>query len=651
MAPSDQQTQFQVSEGAYLVLAALNIVLFSGLSMAADGYSFLGQGTNQISQLPIVLRALDPGYLSNDWYVNQMDGFSARQVFALVVSGLAKVIGLSYAYLFLQWSSGVMVGLVTFFVTRAVFRGDRVACLLASLLVLVLNPFVLGSPFSLVTVRGGLVPLSLAQPLFLLALVFALCDRPVLCGLLAATAALFQPLAGTIVGLFCLVTLLLLEFSGIRRSTGLYGRTRAMRLIRIAAGFGPIALVAAMWAVKHQSQISDESLINIIAYVRNPHHFLPSVFGLGSYLKAVTFLFGFALVLDTWRQTGMTGMPLEPDRRLRFVLVYSALLLVLCLAGYVFVELVPVKEIVVLQAFRHLPVMLWFAIIVTALVTAQVLNRLTGIKRAVCCCLLVMGNKGIEPFAFAVGGALARFWMAGGNRLVTRVSFVVITFLLVCGLVYVGYKWPVEIPFKDTALTVVLGIVIFMSVASSRFVSQSALFVIPVIFVAGISIFHGVVPVPGVRSALRDNVMFNITLDDVAADPRNTADYQSLVDLGAFARNHLPADTIVLTPPNFGAFRIFARRAIVMDFKSWVFHDPGLWLRRLTDVYGRGGDRLGFAFRNELVRSYADISDQKLREVADEYGASYAVLHRSTNTDFPVLFSTDLHKIVRLPRP
>lgn len=651
MAPSDRQTQFQVSEGAYLVLAALNIVLFSGLSMAVHGYAIVGQGTNQISQLPIVLRALDPGYLPNDWYVNQMGGFSARQVFALVVSGLAKVVDLPNAYLLLQWSSVAMVGFVTFFVTRTVFRGDRVACLLASLLALVLVPFTLGNDFVLVTVRNGLVPLSLAQPMVLLAVAFALSDRPVLCGLLAATAALFQPLAGTIAGLLCLVTLLLLEFSGLRRSIDLHGGTRAIRLVRIAAGFGPIALVAAMWALKHQSQISDESLINIVAYVRNPHHFLPSGFGLGGYLKAVTFLFGFALVLDTWRRTGMTSTLLKRDRHLSFMLVYAALLLVLCLAGYVFVELVPVKEIVVLQAFRHLPVLLWFAIIVTALVTTQVLNKLTGFKRALCCCLLVMGNRGVEPFVFATGGALTRSWMTGGNRLVTRASFVVTPFLLVCGLVYVGYKWPVNIPFKEIALTVVLGIVTFMSVASSRIVSRSALFVVPVIFVAGVSLFQGVVPVPGVQSALRDNLKFNVTFDDVAADPRNTADFQSLVDLGAFARDHLPADTIVLTPPNFGAFRIFARRAIVMDFKSWIFHDPGLWLGRLTDVYGRGGGRLGFALRDELVRSYADISDQKIRQVADKYGAGYAILHRSTRTDFPILFSTDLHKIARLRQP
>ncbi|MDJ0949069.1 MAG: hypothetical protein QNJ94_09125 [Alphaproteobacteria bacterium] len=652
MTSSEHDTQGGLSERRFLVLALLNLVLLSGLSIAVQGHHLINEGSNQISQLPIVLRTLDPGYLAHDWYVNQMGGFSARKVFALLVAGFAQITGLAAAYLILNWASVAAVGIVTFFVTRHVFGGDRIACLMAGLLVVVLSPFTLGNVQSVVNIYNGLVPESLAKPLILAAVACALCGRPVLCGMFAALAALFQPLVGTVAGVLSLVTLLLMEFARPSERIGPRDGTRRGRLLRIAAGAGLLAMVAFFWAVTHQSDVSDELFVQIVAYVRNPHHFLPSTFGTANYLKAAIFLLGSILVLHLWRRSRAPDPAGQRRGLCLFMVVYAVLLLGLCVAGYVFVELRPVKEIAALQAFRHLFVWLWFTIIVLSLVTAELLPRFSGIVRARNRRPLLTRSKGVSPFPPAAAGVYARRWIDRDGRAEKLVILVAgaLLLLLLGGLVLGARRWSLSVPYDEFALAGVVGVVVLMFAARSRRVSRAGLWVIPAFLVAGVMTVHGLIPLAPLQRLLNETVRVNVTLEQVAADPRNSPEFRSLVELSAFAKDRLPADAIVLTPPDFGSFRVFAERAIVVDFKSWVFHDPVAWFERLTDVYGPLGHSLGFRLRDDLNRAYADITDRRLSKVAERYGARFAVLDRSTDSEFPVLFETDRHKLVRLDR-
>jgi hypothetical protein len=66
------------------------------------------------------------------------------------------------------------------------------------------------------------------------------------------------------------------------------------------------------------------------------------------------------------------------------------------------------------------------------------------------------------------------------------------------------------------------------------------------------------------------------------------SDGAELDALYAWAREHTPVDAVFLVNPDLGRFRLLARRAIVVDFKSQPLAPDDLvaWYRRLADVSG-----------------------------------------------------------------
>jgi len=116
-----------------------------------------------------------------------------------------------------------------------------------------------------------------------------------------------------------------------------------------------------------------------------------------------------------------------------------------------------------------------------------------------------------------------------------------------------------------------------------------------------------------------------------------------------FARENTPEQSIFLTPPNFGQFRLLANRAIVVDFKAFPFSDQGIkeWYERIISCYGVPISS-GAQIIDELDRNYRAMDDNTLLLLKEKYGISYAVLYRSTPTDFKAIFENNTYKVIRL---
>jgi len=76
-------------------------------------------------------------------------------------------------------------------------------------------------------------------------------------------------------------------------------------------------------------------------------------------------------------------------------------------------------------------------------------------------------------------------------------------------------------------------------------------------------------------------------------------------ELSKFAKENTPEDSTFLTPPNWGQFRVLARRAIVVDFKSFLFSDREMleWYNRIISCYGEPTNA-GFSMIPELESNY-----------------------------------------------
>ena len=100
----------------------LQIVLFSilvGTISSLWSYTF-GTG-NHIEQLPIVMRAMDSAFLSNDFFTNASTMFGPRLYFARLIAGLAGLAPLHTIYLGLTILSNILIALVTAFFARDQF--------------------------------------------------------------------------------------------------------------------------------------------------------------------------------------------------------------------------------------------------------------------------------------------------------------------------------------------------------------------------------------------------------------------------------------------------------------------------------------------------------------------------------------------------
>jgi hypothetical protein len=122
------------------------------------------------------------------------------------------------------------------------------------------------------------------------------------------------------------------------------------------------------------------------------------------------------------------------------------------------------------------------------------------------------------------------------------------------------------------------------------------------------------------------------------------------LDMARAARDMTPAGTLLLTPPDFGRFRLASRRGIVADFKGMPFLERDIrpWRRRIEDLYGptTGG---GHAVMAEMRDNWRRVGDARLVELARRYGATHAVLYTDTSTALPQLYRNATYRLVALP--
>jgi len=100
-------------------------------------------------------------------------------------------------------------------------------------------------------------------------------------------------------------------------------------------------------------------------------------------------------------------------------------------------------------------------------------------------------------------------------------------------------------------------------------------------------------------------------------------------DACAWVRDHVPADACFLTPRGAASFTWRTGRREVVSWKNSPQDARSLleWRRRILDCFSPTG-RL-----SDLERSTAALGGERMREVADRYGAGYAIVP----TDLPGL--------------
>ena len=606
---------------------ALFCLLVGGVA-SLWGYSYVGG--NQVEQLPLVMRAIDPTYLANDFFVNTFGPTSPRYYFAELLALLARVLPLPAVYLGLTILCNSLSALVTGLAARDLFDGSDAAALFAALAVMSAKTFWLG--YYNVIYHTPLEPSLLVMPLLLACIWAGLRQRPLLSLAAAGLAALFHPLMGLETGAIML-GVMVIE----------YILTRKTHPVKLPALLGGVAILAGFAIIvllpnSRTPTILSQQFIQILAFFRHPHHYVPTTWAVWQYAQAAAFLAPVGLA---WRLGYKSNARLK--QLTRPLLALCASLAGLCLGGYVCVELIPIRLWVTAQTFRLLYIIKWLGLILTAgwigLAVEKSLSPaistqegppatdFSGVRLALLLSCLVSQLSLLTAFGYetlCVGEFKRTAWI--------KKPLIGLGFLAVGGLLAVAFQ-------PDTQ--------VFFLVAFFEIMALGLLYLRPRLAGAALNValvgallmpvFWGSQLRPYAITALIPKPVFS--LSDLSSEED---------DLAKWVRLNTPKDAVFLVNPSLGEFRFTAERAILVDFTAFPFQDPAMaeWQQRMNDCYGVTKAK-GFDAVPVMRDRFTKITDKKLAALQVKYSFEYAVLYKATKTKYRVIFDTQNYKVIQ----
>lgn len=580
------------------------------------GYSY--GWSDHLEHLPMVFRAMDADYLSQDSFVEATavnETFNPRYYYIQFLAALGHLLPLPFWALLLtflgNWAIAWAAARMALY-----FYKNRTVAFIAALFCLALPVPSFGSTDSLQA--DYLLQDYLSFAVFVHALVDGLQKKYRRMGLLLFISALLHPLMGLVLGGLHLALLIVVD----RRIWRNLDYGLAILLFGLAA-------LAQLWPYAQQTgeRLSDSEFLSIYVHFRNPHHFLASHFLRperiqAAWRAAAVLVLGLAyLFRRSWQAIHV------------WLFVWLLALAALALGGYYFVEVWPSRLWATVQGFRFLLLAKWWMLILAAGIVAPLVRR--GPRS-----LLLI------PFVFAAA------------------HLAVLPYLLAGTLVYL-YLEKFFLPNYKIAALLAVAMLGWCYWESRAMLSQSSQLETWWIW-SGLSL--SLLALSYKRNWVRGLWLFAMAaqLFFWLTSPRhevegeftkkwarqyNLTDQQNaFTKLARFITKNTPKDAILLTPPGFSPLRLQAERAIVVDFKTYAFTDAAMkvWYERILDVYGPAHSKGFEALRYNFVPNYKGYSKKELRELAQKYGAHYIIGYQEQDLPGKLLFETSAYKITRI---
>jgi hypothetical protein len=567
--PRSAKTERAVGPSLGSSLVPVVTCLLAALVFTLDGYNF-GRG-NQISHLPAIMRLCDPSFLERDYFVNALVEAGPRYYYFRLLALGSQLLPLPLLAFLLTLGTNAATLLVTFRLTERAF--DVIAAHASIVLLCALHFYVrLGGAGFLLS--DYLTPASLAIPCALAAIAAAIGGHRLRATLWAIATSVVHPLYGLAAGGALALTAGLVK--------PLDGRSSAReRMLANAASLA--AFAAAFMLLWHRAEaeprLDDGTFFEIYGRVRAAHHLLPSRFPGRDWA-----MFGIFTASSAC-------FALASRERMRSALLplawLGALALLGFIAGYVFVEVVPVRLVLVLQLYRFTCFTTWLGIVLAA----GAFSALAHVR-----------NAG-ELLAWRPLTAVLGFALLAAGELLLQPQRRGVTLLVIS--IVVSAAWAAR---------------------ASRRPQLGVLGLATVLLFLGLRL-----GAYGERRIWLGNLRPSFVLSDVKT---------RYDDVARFAREHTAvSDVFVIadgaTSANAGMFRYKAGRALFGEYKVFPFRDG-----EMAEWYER--DRALKTLRR------ASNNDLRLWSLSQRYDLAYAVLSNDMPSAFPVAFQGDHYRLVSL---
>lgn len=578
----------------------ISLVIFWGCLTSLIAYKF--GYSDHIEQFPYLFREMDGSFLTQDFFTNAGEGFGPRTYYNKLIAFLANGLTFPLSLLMLTLLSNIGIGLVTYFAAKDLFPRDQLVGLVAAGLSLGAMTAGLGYGYTLYDTY--LTPGLLATPFMLTGIYFGWKGKFWQSALVLGTCSLIHVLIGLETGLLVLGAL---SLTAIRDK-------KFKQLFPQLLLAGIILLVFALFSlIPHFQQttgIDDQLFIEIVAFFRHPHHYVPSHFLLQQPLPKIVLDLSFIVfgIVICWV---MKGELVALGSKYAHIVILFGLLGIACLFGWIFVEFIPLKLIVIAQPFRLLQIAKWLAQLILSGYISMFFTA--GLSN----------QGGLMLLASAVSPtALGTLLILEKIREKYQVSLISV-FVLMSYAVLIFWG-------NDYFLSILLVAITTISILLFQVQAGKWLWLLPVVF-GGIFLLKSISPTTSGKYA----GLFSIPYKTIQVQEEEKA-------LMGFIDQRTPSKSILIVPPDLGITRIAARRAIVVDWKAFPFDELAMkeWFERVKDLYGENP--------KEKETFYKNLGDEKLLELAQKYGADYAVIFRETNTRFEVVFESPKYRVVKI---
>ncbi len=537
------------------------------------------------------LRTLDPEFLRFDWLAAETAPYHKH--FSSIISALSPLAPLPWAVAIgnLALIATFLASIYAFLIAH--FRRDAFLITLLLMFLVVLERTASIADSHILTFR--LEPSSVAACAAAIALLLMLSERYAWSGLMLAIAGFFH------------TNYLLLDFAFFgcaHVALGHKGLARRL-FLQLGPSFVPLGLELPMLYAMATDPLADQARY-IMQVIRAPHHYAP-----GTDLGQFPGFFAWQLlVLSSAHPSG--GASTIESRLMRVYLVFTTLVLVAVFLTTVIFE--PHVSQLMIMRMAPFSILLAQIIILTRIVPVlrEGKNDRAGKRITWRTVAAVLGATAlIAHYAIATGPVdiallvLASAALAASYRCANR------------RLVRAHADTP-ALRFRVAPETLALG-----ALSLAMFVA-----VLPPRFLGG----HGL------SAAGPFHKRYNVLLGEPAP----------FRELYAFVRSTAPESRFVI-PPNLKSFRLFGRRAAVVDWQSTPMKPFELveWYRRLEEISGRPEVKT----LAEAEAGYARMDQARLERIAGIYGVHYVVQRKPFDPgriDSDLVFSNEEFLVFRV---
>ena len=378
--PDSYQPAFQPGDRRAELLSALGVALLTiALFLLRYGYDY---GISDQEEFLPAVKYMQEGLFSSDWFVvSQAANINVRTPTVLLVFGLSKVVNTATAVSLLFTLALAGLSVAIFFITRR-FGANRLMALFATVGALVMTPhWTLGGND---LAQSLLTPSMMAWPLALGGVALYLNSRRYSGTALLGIAAYLQPLVSLQTAGIFFLAILLADWITLAATKEVLIRWLACVLLYviIVAPF----LIAVLSTTS--AQVPSSTVFHILGGVRAPHHYIFSQFPLRNValflLLMIAGTAGLAIAHRPIRHAGLATL---------------AIVLALCLIGYIFTELIPTLPILKLQLFKATV----FAKVICVAGIASGISALPFVES------FTRSHKPRNPISFAIASGIAGF--------------------------------------------------------------------------------------------------------------------------------------------------------------------------------------------------------------------------------------------------